>query len=107
MHGKVDVLAGSPSQRVNETRALFVAQRARTPHLGANAAGRLIGQAIEFLANGVERDQASLFDQIGEEVSDRLTSAPLLAEALQYLPSLANGMQRLEESPFEVRVGGE
>jgi hypothetical protein len=48
-----------------------------------------------------------LFDQIGKEISNRLTSVPLLDNALQYLPTLVNRVQRLEESPFEVRVRGE
>ena len=55
---------------------------------------------IELVANGVERDQASLFDQIGKEISNRLASAPLLANALQYLAPLVNRVQRLEESPL-------
>ena len=57
--------------------------------------------------DGVERDQASLFDQIGKEVSDHPTSAPLLANALQYLSSLSNRVQRLEEPPLEIRIRGE
>jgi hypothetical protein len=76
-------------------------------HLGADAACCLIGQAIELVANGVERDQASLFDQISKEISNRLTSVPLLANALQYLAPLVNRVQRLEESPLEVRVRDE
>jgi hypothetical protein len=107
VHRKFDFLAGSLSQRFDEARALLVAQRTRAPHFGANAAVCLIGQAIEFIVDGIERDQASLFDQIGKEILNRSASAPLLANALQYLPPLVNRVQRLKESPLEVRVGGE
>jgi uncharacterized protein (DUF2126 family) len=107
VYRKVDFPAGSAGQRVDETLALFVAQWARTPHLSANAAGRFIGQQIVFAVDRIKRDQASLIDQIGKEISDRLASAPLLANALQYLPPLVNRVQRLKESPLEVRVGGE
>jgi len=107
MHGEFDFLSGSPSQRVDEARALFVAQRARAPYFGPNEAGCLIGQAIEFIVDGFERDQASLFDQIGKEIPDHLTSVPLYAEARHHLSALSNGVQRLEESPPEIRVRGE
>jgi hypothetical protein len=107
VHGQFNVLAGSPSQRIDEPRALFVAQRVRASHFGANAACCLIGQAIELVANGVEHNQASLFDQKGKEISDRLTSAPLLADAVQYLTPLAGGVQRLKETPPEIWVRGE
>ena len=107
MHREFDFLSGSLSQRVDKARALLIAQRARGPHFSPNAAGCLISQAIEFSVDGAERDQASLFDQIGEEVSDHFTSAPLLANALQYLSPFSNGVQRLEESPLEVRVRGQ
>jgi hypothetical protein len=104
---KFDFLSGSLSQRVDEARALFVAQGARAPHFSPNATGCLIGQAVEFIVDGIERDQASLFDQIGKEVSDHPTSAPLLANALQYFSSLSNRVQRLEEPPLEIRIRGE
>jgi hypothetical protein len=32
---------------------------------------------------------------------------PLLANALQYFSSFANGVQRLEETPLEIRIRGE
>jgi hypothetical protein len=107
VHGKVDLLTGSASQRFDEARALLVAQRACASHFGANAAGRLIRQAIEFVVDGFERNQAPLLDQIGKEVLDRSASTTLLTDASQYLAPLVNGVKRLEESPLEVGIRDE
>jgi len=107
VHGKFDFLAGSLGQRGDETHTLFIAQRVRASYFCANAAGCLIGEAIEFIVDQIERDQASLVDQKSEEVSDHLTSLPLLADALQHLSSLMNGVQRLEEPPPKIGIRGE
>jgi hypothetical protein len=107
VHGKVDLLTGSASQRFDEACALLVAQRACASHFGANAAGRFICKAIEFVVDGFEHDQAPLLDQIGEEVLDCSASAALLTDASQYLAPLVNGVKRLEESPLEVGIRSE
>jgi hypothetical protein len=107
LHGKFDFLAGSLGQRGDEAHALFIAQRVRASYFCANAAGCLICEAIEFIVDEIERDQASLVDQKSEEVSNRLTSLPLLADALQHLSPLANGVQRLEEPPPKIGIRGE
>jgi hypothetical protein len=107
VHGKFDFLAGSLGQRSNEARTLFIAQWVRASYFCANAAGCLIGEAIEFIVDSIERDQTSLVDQKSEEVSDHLTSLPLLADALQHLSSLTNGVQRLEEPPPKIGIRDE
>jgi hypothetical protein len=107
VHGQVDLLTGSASQRFDEARALLVAQRACASHFDANAAGRLICQAIEFVVDGIEHNQAPLLDQIGEKVLDRSASVALLTDAFQYLAPLVNRVKRLEEPPLEVGIRGE
>jgi hypothetical protein len=104
VHGQFDFLASSTSERFHEARTLLIAQRTRTSHLGANPAGRLIRQAIEFAVDGFERDQSPLIDQIGEEILDRAASAALSTDAFQDLAPFVSGVKRLEESPLELRI---